>query len=152
MELTIVKKMQNERTRNDGTTFISRSLFVSFTDTKLFQSICDYLISIGASTEQIDKFILENQYHDTDTFYFGLNCTEKTWQIVEAFATLDAKILFTINGNYINAKIAEKGINKYTPAVEQDDWGIAMPQAKEESSPATDMPEATMLNNPNLPF
>lgn len=132
MKIKIIKKMLNERTRKDGETFTSKSLFVSFEDETVYKKLVSHLQSLGASPETIDRFLLSKVYEGKNSYSFGLNCGETTFNRVQAFAEMDVKINFSLNNTYINARIAEKGITSYTPPVEIDEWACNPPEVTDE--------------------
>jgi len=106
MKIKIIKKSIKEGLDKNGNKYSIKSLFVSFTEEKIYDSIVDYLLSKGASEEQILKFCKPNEYNDNVSYAFGLNCSDFTFDIVQQFGVLDAKIIFAINDKgFIGAKI-----------------------------------------------
>ena len=110
MKVTILKKTIKEgvspRTGND---YKIRSLFVKFTDSKIYDKIVAKLERDGASIEQIERFCKPSEYKGEVNYAFGLNCSKFTFERVQAFGELDALIDFKLNDSgYINAKIAVK--------------------------------------------
>ena len=110
MKVTILKKTIKEgvspRTGND---YKIRSLFVKFTDSKIYDKIVAKLKRDGADDEQIERFCKPNEYKGEVNYAFGLNCSKFTFERVQAFGELDALIDFKLNDSgFINAKIAIK--------------------------------------------
>ena len=110
MKVTIIKKTIKEgvssRTGND---YKIRSLFVKFTDSKIYDKIVAKLERDGASIEQIERFCKPKDYNGEVNYAFGLNCSKFTFERVQAFGELDALIDFKLNDSgFINAKIAVK--------------------------------------------
>ena len=110
MKVTIIKKTIKEgvspRTGND---YKIRSLFVKFTDSKIYDKIVSKLERDGANIEQIERFCRPNEYKGEVNYAFGLNCSKFTFERVQAFGELDALIDFKLNDSgFINAKIAVK--------------------------------------------
>ncbi len=110
MKVTIIKKMIKEGVSpRTGNEYKIRSLFVKFTDSKIYDKIVSKLERDGASIEQIERFCKPNEYKGEVNYAFGLNCSKFTFERVQAFGELDALIYFNLNDSgYINAKIAIK--------------------------------------------
>lgn len=110
MKVTIIKKTIKEGVSpRTGNEYKIRSLFVKFTDSKIYDKIVAKLERDGASIEQIERFCKPNEYKGEVNYAFGLNCSKFTFERVQAFGELDALIDFKINDSgYINAKIAIK--------------------------------------------
>lgn len=113
------------------------SLFVRFDDTQMYNNIREYLEEMGADEVFIDKFIRVGEYNGVENYAFGLNCSCFTFDRVERFAELDAKIDFKVSDKgYINAKIAvvdgKEQIVSYTPPTDEeekvDGWACAAPE------------------------
>ena len=110
MKVTILKKMIKEGVSpRTGNEYKIRSLFVKFTDSKIYDKIVAKLERDGASIEQIERFCKPNEYKGEVNYAFGLNCSKFTFERVQAFGELDALIEFNLNDSgFINAKIAIK--------------------------------------------
>lgn len=110
MKVTILKKMIKEGVSpRTGNEYKIRSLFVKFTDSKIYDKIVAKLEKDGASIEQIERFCKPNEYKGEINYAFGLNCSKFTFERVQAFGELDALIDFKLNDSgFINAKIAVK--------------------------------------------
>ena len=110
MKVTILKKMIKEGVSpRTGNEYKIRSLFVKFTDSKIYDKIVAKLKRDGADDEQIERFCKPNEYKGEVNYAFGLNCSKFTFERVQAFGELDALIDFKLNDSgYINAKIAIK--------------------------------------------
>lgn len=130
MELKILKKNVKEGISSDGREYKFRTLFVSFSDAAIYTKIVKYLESIGASSDKVEKFIKPNEYKGETSYAFGLSCSKFTFETVEKFGIIDAKVSFTINNaGYINARIVvTEGIEQvtsYTPPFHQEVSGWA---------------------------
>ena len=110
MKVTIIKKMIKEGVSpRTGNEYKIRSLFVKFTDSKIYDKIVAKLERDGASIEQIERFCKPNEYKGEVNYAFGLNCSKFTFERVQAFGELDALIDFNLNDSgFVNAKIAIK--------------------------------------------
>ena len=110
MKVTILKKMIKEGVSpRTGNEYKIRSLFVKFTDSKIYDRIVAKLKRDGASDEQIERFCKPNEFKGEINYAFGLNCSKFTFDRVQAFGELDALIDFNLNDSgFINAKIAIK--------------------------------------------
>ena len=110
MKVTILKKMIKEGVSpRTGKEYKIKSLFVKFTDPKIYDKIVAKLEKDGASIEQIERFCKPKDYNGEVNYAFGLNCSKFTFERVQAFGELDALIDFKLNDSgYINAKIAVK--------------------------------------------
>lgn len=113
------------------------SLFVSFDDTQIYDNIRQFLEEEGADSVFIDKFFRVGEYNGVEEYAFGLNCSRFTFNRVERFSEIDAKIDFKVSEKgYINAKIAiidgKEQILSYTPPVNEeekvDGWACAAPE------------------------
>ncbi len=110
MKVTIIKKTIKEGVSpRTGNEYKIRSLFVKFTDSKIYDKIVAKLERDGASIEQIERFCKPNEYKGEVNYAFGLNCSKFTFERVQAFGELDALIDFNLNDSgFVNAKIAIK--------------------------------------------
>ncbi len=110
MKVTILKKMIKEGVSpRTGNEYKIRSLFVKFTDSKIYDKIVSKLERDGASIDQIERFCKPSEYKGEVNYAFGLNCSKFTFERVQAFGELDALIDFNLNDSgFINAKIAIK--------------------------------------------
>ena len=110
MKVTIIKKTIKEGVSpRTGNEYKIRSLFVKFTDSKIYDKIVAKLKKDGADDEQIERFCRPNEYKGEVNYAFGLNCSKFTFERVQAFGELDALIDFKLNDSgFINAKIAVK--------------------------------------------
>lgn len=131
-----------------------KKLFVKTVEREMYDAIVARLKKSGATDERIASFIKENDYNGKISYQFDLNCSGKTWDAVERFAELDAKIDFGVNEkDYCFAKITivdgVEQVLSYTPSASSDDnvkgWACgAIPTAKKEETkevaaePATD--------------
>ena len=127
MKVTIIKKTIKEGVSpRTGNEYKIRSLFVKFTDSKIYDKIVAKLKKDGADDEQIERFCRPNEYNGEVNYAFGLNCSKFTFERVQAFGELDALIDFKLNDSgFINAKIAVKDrleqVLNYTEPVGSED-------------------------------
>ena len=110
MKVTIIKKTIKEGVSpRTGNEYKIRSLFVKFTDSKIYDKIVAKLKRDGADDEQIERFCKPGEYNGEVNYAFGLNCSKFTFERVQAFGELDALIDFKLNDSgFVNAKIAVK--------------------------------------------
>ena len=108
---------------------------------------------MGGSEDMIEKFCKPNEYNGQISYAFGLNCSHFTFDAVDKFGILDAKIVFAVNDNgYINAKIAivdkkEQVLSYHAPEDFVDGWACGDPKPRIEQG--GDM-LAAPVNTPNL--
>lgn len=127
MKVTIIKKTIKEGVSpRTGNEYKIRSLFVKFTDSKIYDKIVAKLQKDGADDEQIERFCKPSEYNGEVNYAFGLNCSKFTFERVQAFGELDALIDFKLNDSgFINAKIAVKDrleqVLNYTEPVGSED-------------------------------
>ena len=121
MKVTIIKKMIKEGTSpRTGNEYSIKSLFVKFEDEAVYSRIVKHLEAKGCNTETIERFCKPKDYNGQTNYAFGLNCSRFTFDRVEKFGELDAKIDFVVNDQgYINPKIAvverKEQVLSYTP-------------------------------------
>ena len=170
MKLKILKKSIKEGVSQSGSNYSIKSLFVSFSEFELYQKISAHLQSLGASIDQVEKFIGQKDYKGELSFSFGLNCSSFTFDHVERFGILDATIVFAINEKgYINAKIQvidrKEQVNGYEKPEEREEeevegWNVDAPEIQkpiEEAAPTiqplNELADITKNANVNdLPF
>lgn len=105
MKVKVITKIESSISMNGKKR--PHSLFVRFDDTQMYENIRQYLEEMGADEVFIDKFILLGEYNGVENYAFGLNCSRFTFDRVERFSEIDAKIDFKVSERgYINAKIA----------------------------------------------
>lgn len=175
MKVTIIKKTIKEGVSpRTGNEYKIRSLFVKFTDSKIYDKIVAKLKRDGADDEQIERFCKPSEYNDEVNYAFGLNCSKFTFERVQAFGELDALIDFKLNDSgFINAKIAVKDrleqVLEYIEPTESaeevvEGWATKAPapapasesdleteSTKTEVIPPMPMPSAEDVDN-QLPF
>ncbi len=100
-----------------------KKLFVKTVEKEMYEKIVAKLKKDGAADDKISSFIKENDYNGKISYPFDLNCSKQTWDAVERYAELDAKIDFGINEKgYCFAKInIENGVEQvlsYTPSTD----------------------------------
>jgi|SRR5690554_3309475 len=109
MKVQILKKIIKEGNTN-GRDWKIRSLFVKFDEKELYDRIINKLVADGATEEQAMKAVKENEYKDVISYVFYLDCSKFTFERVEKFGVIDAKIIFPVNEKgYINPRIVVKG-------------------------------------------
>ena len=127
MKVTIIKKTIKEGVSpRTGNEYKIRSLFVKFTDSKIYDKIVAKLKKDGADDEQIERFCKPSEYKGEINYVFTLNCSKFTFERVQAFGELDALIDFKLNDSgFINAKIAVKDrleqVLNYTEPIGSED-------------------------------
>lgn len=108
MKVQILKKIIKEGNTN-GRDWKIRSLFVKFDDKDIYERIIKKIVSDGATEDQAMKAVKENEYKEEISYVFYLNCSKFTFERVEKFGVIDAKITFPINDKgYINPRIVVK--------------------------------------------
>lgn len=128
MKVKIVTKSIKQGLTKDGNTYSIKSLYVNFQEKEVYDNIVNHLKSKGIADEQILKFCKPNEHNGNISYAFGLNCSDFTFDKVERFGILDAKIIFAINEKgYINAKIQienkkEQVLSYEAPESEVDGW------------------------------
>ena len=106
MKVKILKKSIKEGTTEGGKEYSIKSLYVSFTESDVYSAIVEHLKKMGATSDKIEKFCKPSEYNGNVSYGFGLGCSHFTFDKVERFGVLDAKIIFSINdAGFINAKI-----------------------------------------------
>ena len=109
MKVQILKKIIKEGNTN-GRDWKIRSLFVKFDEKETYDRIIKKIVSDGADEEQAMKAVKENEYKEEISYVFYLNCSKFTFERVEKFGVIDAKIVFPINDKgYINPRIVVEG-------------------------------------------
>ena len=151
MKLKILKKSIKEGEKN-GNAYSIKSLFVSFPESEIYSAIVSNLKSQGAPSEKIEKFCSPNEYNGNISHAFWLNCSDFTFNNVEKYGILDAKIIFTYaDTGFVNAKIQvvdrKEQVNSYQqPEQAVEGWSGGNPtDAKVE---ATTKP----IGSPENPF
>lgn len=138
-----------------------KKLFVKTLEREMYDAIVARLKKAGARDERIASFIQENDYKGKISYQFDLQCSRQTWDAVERFAELDAKIDFGVNEKeYCFAKInIVDGIEQvlaYTPSGNSDEavtgWACgAIPVAKKED-PKQEPEPTPQVEEDGLPF
>jgi len=125
--------------------FTSADLFVVCEDFSLYEKVCKTFKGKGCSDDQIAKFSTPKEYEGKKTFAFWLKCSKFTFDNVQKFGVLDAKISFNVNSsNYAEAKIfVENGkeqVNGYV-ASENDvtGWNIPTPTSNAANTQPVDL-------------
>lgn len=157
MKLKILKKTVKEGTSASGVEYCIKSLFVGFSEADVYNAIVEHLQKRGASSDSIEKFCKPNEYKGVISYAFWLNCSHFTWDTVERFGILDAKVIFAINDSgFVNAKIMVENrleqITKYEAPEEQvTGWSCGNPETvKSESQTVAKLPNVESYEVPNL--
>lgn len=158
MKLKILKKTVKEGTSASGVEYCIKSLFVGFSEADVYNAIILHLKNRGAGSDAIEKFCKPNEYKGVISYAFWLNCSHFTWDTVERFGILDAKVIFAINdGGFVNAKIMvadrKEQVDSYEGPEEQvTGWSCGNPEPvkTEEKLPnieSYDVPNLADLGN-----
>ena len=144
MKVTILKKIIKEGNTN-GRDWKIRSLFVKFEEKELYDRIIKKLVSDGATEEQAMKAVKENEYKEEISYVFYLNCSKFTFERVEKFGVIDAKIVFPVNDKgYINPRIVvEAGKEQILSYEEPKEFS---PEGEEITGWAIEAPEPIAEN------
>ena len=139
MKVQILKKIIKEGNTN-GRDWKIRSLFVKFDDKEIYDKIIKKIVSDGATEEQAMKAVKENEYKEEISYVFYLNCSKFTFERVENFGVIDAKIVFPVNDKgFINPKIVvEAGKEQILSYEEPKEF---TPEGEEITGWATKAPE-----------
>ena len=166
MKVKILKKTIKEGTTSTGSDYCIKSLYVSFTESEIYDKIVKHLKAMAVPDDSIAKFCSPNEYNGVTSYAFGLNCSHFTFDRVERFGILDANIIFSQNEKgFVGAKIQvidkKEQINSYeAPEEEVTGWSTDAPERKLEGDPlpSNQLPNFNDLNSldPNkvadLPF
>lgn len=131
-------------TINNKKTEPFKKLFVKTVEKEMYEKIVLKLKKDGADEDRIKSFIKENDYNGKISYPFDLMCSKQTWEAVDKYAELDAKIDFGVNEKgYCFAKInIENGVEQvlsYSLSEQNEEnvtsWACgAIPKAKEQAS------------------
>lgn len=106
MKLKIIKKNIKEGVSASGREYSIKSLLVVFSEPEVYEKIVAHLRAQGTPEASITKFCSPREYKGETSYFFFLSCSNFTFDAVEAFGTLDAKVIFSCNdAGYVNAKI-----------------------------------------------
>ena len=106
MKLKIIKKNIKEGVSAAGREYSIKSLLVVFSEPEVYEKIVAHLRAQGTPEASITKFCSPREYKGETSYSFFLSCSNFTFDAVEAFGTLDAKVIFSCNdAGYVNAKI-----------------------------------------------
>jgi hypothetical protein len=148
MKVKILKKSIKEGTTSGGMDYKIKSLFVSFTESEIYEKIKAHLKAQGCTQESIDKFVRPNEYKGEISYAFGVNPSSYTFDRVDRFGVLDDNFIFAPNDKgFINAKIQvidkKEQINGYeapdSQEEEVDGWNVASPEPKQVQKTEVDM-------------
>ena len=145
MKVKILLKNIKKGDTITGTHYCIKSLFVSFDEADVYEKIVKHLQAMGCSIEQIEKFCKPKEYKEVVSYAFGLNCSNFTFDRVDRFGILDAKIIFSQNDKgYVYAKIQvvdkKEQIDGYEPPTSLQDeevegWSTPAPAARTTETP-----------------
>jgi hypothetical protein len=86
--------------------FMKRNVFVSHENETVYHAMKAKLIELGAEKEKAEKFSKPHEKDGKITYGFNLETSPYTFDRIERFGTLDAKIVLSVNkGGYGEAKI-----------------------------------------------
>lgn len=106
MKLKIIKKNIKEGVSAAGREYSIKSLLVVFSEAEVYEKIVAHLRAQGIPDASITKFCSPREYKGETSYSFFLSCSNFTFDAVESFGTLDAKVIFSYNdAGYVNAKI-----------------------------------------------
>ena len=142
MKLKIIKKNIKEGVSAAGREYSIKSLLVVFSEPEVYEKIVAHLRAQGAPEASITKFCSPREYKGETSYSFFLSCSNFTFDAVEAFGTLDAKVIFSCNdAGYVNAKIqvvdkVEQVISYEGPEEFVSGWACPAPaQKKHDEDP-----------------
>lgn len=141
MKLKIIKKTIKEGTSASGREYCIKSLMVVFNEPEVYEKIVAHLKAQGAPEVSILKFCSPREYKGETSYSFFLNCSGYTFDAVEAFGVLDAKIVFSCNdAGYVNAKIqvvdkVEQVTSYEGPEEFVSGWACPAPAPKKHDQP-----------------
>lgn len=144
MKVKIIKKNIKE-----GTNYCIKSLLVTFSEKEVYDKLVDHLGDLGASKDEIEKFVKPSDYNGTTTYGFFLNCSDFTFNAVERFGIMDAKIMFTKNDKgYLNARIqvvdkVEQVLSYEAPESNVTGWATQTTHQPVQSAPQAPKEPAT---------
>ena len=144
MKLKIIKKNIKEGISSAGREYSIKSLLVVFNEAEVYEKIVEHLKAQGAPEASIAKFCSPREYKGEISYSFFLSCSNYTFDAVEAFGTIDAKIIFSCNdAGFVNAKIqvvdkVEQVISYEGPEEFVSGWACPTPapvQKKQDDDP-----------------
>lgn len=136
MKLKIIKKNIKEGVSAAGREYSIKSLLVVFSELEVYEKIVAHLRAQGTPKASITKFCSPREYKGEVSYSFFLSCSNFTFDAVEAFGTLDAKVIFSCNdAGYVNAKIqvvdkVEQVISYEGPEEFVNAWACPAPAPK----------------------
>ena len=106
MKVKIFRKNIKQGVSSNGTDYCIKSLGVSFTETEVYNKLVEHLKSMNCTQDEIEKFVQSKEYGGTINYSLFINCSGYTFDAVEKYGILDAKIVFQKNEKgYLNARI-----------------------------------------------
>ena len=148
MKVKIIKKNIKQGVSN-GREYCIKSLLVTFTEKDVYDKLVDYLGDLGASADDIAKFVKPGEHNGNTTYGFFLNCSDFTFNAVEQFGFMDAKIMFTKNEKgYLNARIqvvdkVEQVLSYEAPESNVTGWATQTTHQHVQSAPQAPKEPAT---------
>jgi len=169
MKVKILKKSIKEGVSGAGRPYCIKSLYVSFEKSVVYANIMVHLTDIGVPEEKRTKFCSPNEYNGTTSYAFWLNCSHYTFDKVEKFGVLDAKIIFSYENEFCKAKIQvvdkTEQVNGYEDPENYDavsGWNVPAPPGavqnpepaplQGEPMPVTDFSKIVPPADNDLPF
>lgn len=157
MKLKIIKKNIKEGVSAAGREYSIKSLLVVFSESEVYEKIVEHLRAQGTPEASITKFCSPREYKGEISYSFFLSCSNFTFDAVESFGTLDAKIIFSCNdAGYVNAKIAvvdkvEQVTSYQSPEEFVSGWACAdAPEPKKHQYPENTPIEAVPACQPPI--
>jgi hypothetical protein len=145
MKVKIIKKNIKEGKTATGADYCIKSLYVSFQESEMYDRIVKHLKAQNIFDDAIERFCKPNDYNGVTSYAFGLNCSNFTFDRVERFGILDAKISFAQNEKgFVFAKIMvvdkKEQVNGYEPP-EDEVTGWTIPAPEISADPVEKIPD-----------
>jgi len=106
MKIKIIQKNIKEGVTASGSAYCIKSLYCSVDNKEDANTLAKSAMDAGADKEMVAKLIKANDYNGSISYAFGLNCSNFTFDKVDRFGILDAKVVFAKNEKgFVNAKI-----------------------------------------------
>ena len=135
MKIKIKAKNIVENTNKEtGKTYISKRLWCSVDNKEDANVLAKSAIESGADKDLVLKLIKENNYNGSIKYDFNLDCSNFTFDKVEKYGILDAKVIFVKSEKgFISAKIQvidkKEQVNGYEPPEEEvTGWNVPSPE------------------------
>lgn len=106
MKVKILLKNIKEGVSADGAPYCIKSLYACVRNKEDANTLALQAIADGVPKDKIQEVIKSKEYEGETSYAFGLNCSHFTFDRVDRFGVLDAKIEFVVNKKgFINARI-----------------------------------------------